>query len=88
MKLKRLISGVAAVALVISSLSFSASADLSKKPGEIGYVPYGMRQYSDDFNFTDKPYSLTSGDYYMGFKQEIGRSVMLSELLTQKDKMH
>ena len=66
MKIKRLISSVITVALVISSLSFSASADLSKRPGEVGYVPYGMRQYSDDFNFTDKPYSLTSGDYYMG----------------------
>ena len=72
MKLKRLISGAAAVALVISSLSFSASADLSKRPGEVGYVPYGMRQDSDDFNFTDKPYSLTSGDYYMGLSVQTG----------------
>ena len=66
MKLKRIISSAAAVALVMSSLSFSASADLSVRPGQVGYVPYGMRQDSDDFNFTDKPYSLTSGDYYMG----------------------
>ncbi len=72
MKIKRLISSVIAVALVISSLSFSASADLSKRPGEVGYVPYGMRQDSDDFNFTDKPYSLTSGDYYMGLSLQTG----------------
>lgn len=66
MKFKRLISGAAAVALAVSSLSFSVSADLSKKPLEIGFETGQERQDSDDYDFLTKPYSVTSGDYYMG----------------------
>ncbi len=72
MKFKRLISGAAAAALIISSFSFSASADLSKKPGEIGFETGQERQDSDDYDFTDKPYSVTSGDYYMGLSVQTG----------------
>lgn len=72
MKFKRLISGAAAAAIVVSSLSFSASADLSKKPGEIGFETGQSRADSDDFDFMDKPYSLTSGDYYMGLCVQTG----------------
>lgn len=66
MKFKRLISGAAAVALAVSALSFSASADLTKKPLEIGFETGQERQDSDDYDFLTKPYSLNSGDYYMG----------------------
>ena len=72
MKFKRLISGAAAIALAVSSLSFSASADLSKKPLEIGFETGQERQDSDAFNFIKEPYSLTSGDYYMGLSLQNG----------------
>ncbi len=66
MIIKRLISNVTAVALVISALSFSASADINKKPLEIGFEIGQERQNANDFDFTVKPYSITTGDYYMG----------------------
>lgn len=72
MKFKRLISGTAAIALAVSSLSFSAFANPDAKPGEIGFETGQERNDSDDFDFLDKPYSLTSGDYYMGISVQTG----------------
>ena len=93
MKFKRLISGAAAVALAVSALSISASADLSKKPGEVGFMTSQERQYTDDYNFLAKPYSLTSGDYYMGisfqspnwnFREFIGKPDVAGENMMTK----
>ncbi len=87
MKLKRLISGVAAIAIVLSSLSFSSAAvDLNIRPGQVGYVPYGMRQDSDDFDFTEKPYSLTSGDYYMGLCVQTSNWAFRNAIGSEDDK--
>lgn len=72
MKLKRIISSAAAVALVMSSLSFSVSANLNAKPFEPGFETGQERNDSDMFDFMDKPYSLTSGDYYMGMGIQLG----------------
>lgn len=72
MKFKRLISGAAAAAIVLSSFSFSASANPNAKPFEIGFETGQSRMDSDDFDFLDKPYSLTSGDYYMGLSVQTG----------------
>lgn len=72
MKFKRLISGVAASALLVSSMSFSVSANLNAKPGEVGFETARETQDSDMWDFTDKPYSLTSGDYYMGLGVQTG----------------
>lgn len=72
MKLKRIISSAAAVALVMSSLSFSVSANLNAKPFEPGFETGQERNDSDMFDFLDKPYSLTSGDYYMGLSVQTG----------------
>ena len=72
MKLRRLISGAAAAAIVVSSFSFSASANPNAKPGEIGFETGQSRMDSDDFDFMQQPYSLTSGDYYMGLSVQTG----------------
>lgn len=72
MKFKRLISGAAAAAIVVSSFSFSASANPNAKPGEIGFETGQSRQDSDDYDFMQQPYSLTSGDYYMGLSVQTG----------------
>lgn len=72
MKFKRLISGAAAVALAVSSLSFSAFANPNAKPLEVGFETGQERNDSDEFDFLDKPYSLTSGDYYMGLSVQTG----------------
>ena len=66
MKFKRLISGVAAAALVVSSLSFSASANVNAKPLEVGFETAQERLDSDDYDFLKKPYTIAEGDYYMG----------------------
>ena len=72
MKFKRLISGVAAATLLMSSLSFSVYANPNAKPGEIGFETAQEAQDSDIWDFTTKPYSLTSGDYYMGIGIQTG----------------
>lgn len=72
MKFKRLISGAAVAAIVVSSFSFSASANPNAKPGEIGFETGQSRMDSDDFDFMQQPYSLTSGDYYMGLSVQTG----------------
>ncbi len=72
MKFKRLISGAAAAAIVVSSFSFSASANPNAKPLEVGFETGQSRADSSDFDFLDKPYSLTSGDYYMAMSVQTG----------------
>lgn len=72
MKFKRLISGVAAAAILMSSMSFSVSANPNAKPGEIGFETGQERQDSNMWDFMDKPFSLTSGDYYIGLGVQTG----------------
>lgn len=72
MKFKRLISGAAAAAIVVSSFSFSASANPNARPGEIGFETGQSRADSDDFDFMEQPYSLNSGDYYVGLSVQTG----------------
>ena len=70
MKLKRLFSGALVTVLITSTLSYSAFANINERKLQIGFQT-GMESWdSNEFDFLDEPYSLTSGDYYMGLSVE------------------
>ena len=72
MSIKRTLSGIIATMLIVSASSPFASASPNAKPSEIGFEIGRERQDSDCFDFLDRPYSLTSGDYYMGITIQSG----------------